>query len=113
MQDLVSPRNLGVATAIVVFIATFRGAVPSLFERPTVRRLLPVLPVLLGVAAAFGGFTETVGPASWQNRLVIGILTGAAAASLYKVGKTTVLGQGLVFETAPQPVAPAPAAKED
>jgi len=95
VNDLVSVRNLSVATAIVVFLLTLKGAIPAFFEKVWVRRVMPVMPVLLGVAAAFTGFAEIVAPPTWQNKLVIGVLTGAAAATFYKVGRTSILGQGI------------------
>jgi hypothetical protein len=57
------------------------------------QRMLPVLPELLGLGGAFVGITDATG---WRNRLAVGLIAGFIASKAFKVGRTTVLGKGVV-----------------
>lgn len=105
-STLVSEKNAALAAAIVTVLAFARGAAPALFLKRPVQRVLPTLPILMGITSIFAGFGE--GGTTWQDRLVSGILTGAAASALYKIGRTSLLGQGL--DPSPSDPPPAPAA---
>lgn len=97
VQSLISGPNLGLAACAAVVTGLFRSIVPAWWTTSVGQRLLPTLPILIGVVGALLG----LGDASvFGNRLVLGILAGAVAAHGYKVGRTTMLGRGLVR---PQP----------
>lgn len=109
-SSLVSGKNAALAAAIVVVLAFARGSAPALFQKRAVQRVLPVLPVIMGILGIFCGFGE--GGDCWQNKLVSGLLTGAAASTLYKVGRTSILGQGLDPSASDPPPPPAPVVVE-
>lgn len=91
IEELVTGRNLSLAGGIVVVVMVFRQLFPAAWKTPLGKRVLPVLPILLGVLGAIAGMAEA---ASWQDRVVVGLLAGYVAAHSFQVGKTSVLGYG-------------------
>lgn len=90
---LVTPQVLVIAAAIVA-VLHFAGRIPvkggALGKRRAWRRILPVLPVVLGIGAAFlpGVLTAEDGSVpAWGTRLLIGAWAGLVAAQGRKVLK--------------------------
>lgn len=90
---LVTPQVLVMAAAIVA-VLHFAGKIPTnagaLARRRPWRRVLPVLPIVLGTGAAFlpGVLTAADGTVpEWGSRLLIGAWSGLVAAQARKVLK--------------------------
>lgn len=106
-MDLASERNAAVASAVVVIVQVVRNGAPTFFESKTGQRILPLVPVILGVLAGYLGFCE-IPAQTWQNKLMAGLLIGASANAMYKLARTTVMGQGLAEPAAPAASASTP-----
>lgn len=90
----VTGRNLVLAGSIFALTQVLKQAFPAFWASAWGQRLMPVLPVLLGVVAVFLGFGE--GAARWTDKIVTGVMVGATAVMAFQVGKKTVLGWGTV-----------------
>jgi len=97
-STLVSPKNFALAASILVVISFARNIAPALFSKRWMQRVLPVLPLLLSSAAFAFGFGDAGETPTWQDKLIAALLTGAASSSIYKFGRTTVLGRGMTAE---------------
>lgn len=95
ISSLVSGKNLTLAGSVFVLVMLLKTSFPEFFKSNAGKRLLPVLPMLLAVVAAFFGFCDVALAPSWQDKLMTGLLTGAYASWFYKVGRTTILGRDL------------------
>lgn len=111
--SLISPRNSAVAAGIVAIITGLRRSWPEFFAGNVGKRILPLLPMALGVAAAFAGLCD-MGDApllTWPSKAVVGVLTGTVASTLFKVADSTIAPASLSGATpSTAPPAPAPAA---
>ena len=112
-QSLVSLVNLGLSLAIFALVVTLKRAWPEFVASRAGQRALPVIPMLLGVILALAGFRDAA-VTRWQDVIVVGLLSGAFAASIFKIGRTSVLGKGLEaagleLPEDPPKAAPAPA----
>ena len=80
---------VALSAAISVVITTLRGFLS--FESPkaqvAVARLLPVLPLLLGLAAGWFAFTPDV------EGVALGLLAGAMSGHSYKVFRQAIVGK--------------------
>ena len=92
IDQLLTGRNLMLAGAIFVILTAMKTPFKDFWASHWGQRLLPVLPLVLGIGGGFLGLCDC---ATWQDKLLIGILAGFASANFFKVGKTTVLGYGL------------------
>jgi hypothetical protein len=97
--------NLLLAGGLFVVTTTLKSVFPGFFATKAGQRVLPILPLLLGVLGAFLGFAS--GSGAWQSQVVMGLLCGFAAANFFKIGKTTVMGWGL-GDPVPGPYQPPP-----
>jgi len=80
--------NLGINTAVVAGIIAITKVITGFDKEGKYARWYPVIPAILGIAAAYFATAPFVWRTFGNNAL---IYTGAATY-LYKVGKTTVLG---------------------
>lgn len=109
VSELVSGRNATLAGAAFVAVALLKNLAPGFVGTRVGKRLLPVLPVLLCIVGAFLGFADPAMTATWQDKMMVGLLSGATSAWLFKMGKTTVLGRGLdLSPSSPSVPPPAP-----
>lgn len=93
VEDLVTGKNLELAGSIFVLMSVIKQIVPTFWKTKIGQRILPVLPILIGVAGAFIGLCENC--VTWQDKLLIGLLAGAAAAHTFKLARTSLVGYGL------------------
>jgi hypothetical protein len=105
---LITGANLACYGAILAILQTAKMLVPGM-DNKWVQRFLPLLPLILGVAAAMIGMATGK---NWQERVTIGIIIGVAAGQSFKLGKTTLLGKGLEPD-APKALPPTPAPAAD
>ena len=77
----------------VVFGATtvVKQVAADFFRTRLGQRLLPLVPLVLGVLGAFSGLADA---ATNLDRTVIGLVSGLIASHSFKVGRTTVMGRG-------------------
>ncbi len=91
--DLLSGAN----AAIVALVLMLTGAMTMVFDKQFAsglgQRLLPVVPLVLGVVLALAGVASD--GATLQEKLVSGLVSGMAAAISFKLGHTTVMGTGV------------------
>jgi len=92
---LLTPQNLGIMVASWTIIAVSRRMFPSLFKKPIMIRLLPVLPILLCMALLWLPGLRPAG-VEWGWMLILGILLGWGTGHLHKILKQTVLGDKIL-----------------
>ena len=108
MDSLFSTTHIALSVAIFVVVATVKKLAHPFFDTHTVGiRVLPVLPLVLGVAAALLGFVDS-GITRLPDRLVVGVLCAAFSSQAYKLAKTTILGRGLPGLSSPSTPPPSP-----
>lgn len=95
---LMSGENAAMVAAIVVLITALRRLwfLKEFFKSRAGERLLPILPIMLGLLATFLGFgnAEDMG-GTWQDKVVLGMVAGFTAGQLFKMGRTSIFGWGL------------------
>lgn len=110
LDQLLTGRNLALAGGVFVLMSLVKNLVlPKFWLGNIGQRLLPVLPIVLGVSGAFAGLCDCNG---WQDKLLIGLIAGWASSHTFKLGKTSILGYGIdggSEETPSDPATPAPA----
>jgi len=112
LSSLLTGENAAFVGGILALVSTLRGAFKKFFRSTKGQRLLPVLPVVLGIVAAMVGIGEAKEALpQWQDKLVLGILAGFTAGQLFKAGKTSVFGWGIADQPqeAPAGSSPSPA----
>lgn len=104
IQTLFSVTHAALSLVIFVMMEGLKALSPW-FETPRGKRVLPILPILFGVAAAVGGFVD---PAytRLQDRLIVGVLCGAFSAQVFTVVKKSLLAKGLPVEEIQAPAGP-------
>lgn len=90
MESLLTKEILIAAGAILVLITAFRIAFPRFEKNQIWRRLLPFIPLALGVASAFIMTTDAPGIG---DKILIGLWTGGVATGARKVFNQTLRGQ--------------------
>lgn len=96
LSSLLTGENAALIGAIVALLSTVKAVWPSLFTKPMVMRFLPLMPIVLGVAAVFIGFGDAgYAISEWQSKLLLGCLVGFTSGQLYKAGRTSIFGWGL------------------
>lgn len=93
LPSLITGQNLLLTGGIFVFTTFLRETFRGFFAGTVGQRLLPVIPLILGVAGALSGLSEKV--SNWQSEVMLGMICGFLASHFFKVGKTTVMGIGL------------------
>lgn len=93
VSTILTGTNLLLAGAIFVLLTVGRLVFPGFYVSRLGQRLLPVLPLVLGVVGALLGMCSNA--PTWQEKVLVGIIAGFAASNLFKIGKTTVIGWGL------------------
>ena len=93
LTSLVTGKNLVLAGGAFALTTTMRMSFKDFFKTRAGERLLPILPVLLGVIGALMGICENA--ATWQDKLIIGFIAGFTAGHLFKMGKASVMGIGI------------------
>lgn len=113
MDSLFSTTHIALSVAIFVVVATVKKLAHPFFDTHTVGiRVLPVMPLVLGVAAALLGFVDD-GITRLPDRIVVGVLCAAFSSQAYKLAKTTILGRGLPGLSSPsEPPSPPTVAAE-
>lgn len=91
---LLTPQNLGIMIAAWFLIALPKRMFPEFFATPIMKRLLPLMPMLLCMALIWlpGLRPKNV---EWGWMLILGILLGWGVGHLHKVIGRSILGQGL------------------
>lgn len=75
------------AACIAAVLEVFKTAFSEFFVRPLVKRIMPLVPLLIGgICGAFLFFPGLLG-------VLTGILAGALSSSAYEVVKKTLAGQ--------------------
>jgi hypothetical protein len=103
--SLLTAHNMILAGAIFALMTVLKPICPNLFQSYWGARLMPLYPIILGVACALLGCSDAK---TWQDRAMVGVLAGFAASHFFKVGKTTLLGQGLDGSNPSDPTPPVP-----
>lgn len=93
LPSLITGQNLLLTGGIFAFTTVLRQTFKTFFLGTLGQRLLPIIPLLLGVAGALGGISEKA--ANWQSEVMLGMICGFLASNFFKVGKTTVMGIGV------------------
>jgi len=91
VETLVTPQVLALAAAIVAVLFGINKAVPKLRAKVWWRKLLPVLPLVLGVGGAFLPGVIDHEPGSWGSLVLAGLFAGFLAAHGRKIFKRILL----------------------
>lgn len=93
LATLLQGNNLLLMGATVAITTTVRTMFPAFFTKHWGERLLPLLPLLIGIIGALIGVSEgdTV-----SEKIAIGLLAGFTGGQLFKIGRTTFMGYGVV-----------------
>lgn len=91
--ELINGANIVLVTLVLAITSGLKIAFDSFFSSKLGQRLLPIVPIILGV---IGGLVGIADPAETiVDKITVGFLSGLSAAVAYKLGKTTILGQGV------------------
>jgi hypothetical protein len=98
LSSLLTGKNAAFAAGLIAVVSGLRAVFPYVFESKVGARLLPLLPMVLGVAGAFllGGHIDAT---TVQTKVGVGLLAGLVAAQSYKIGRTTVAGKNVSGES--------------
>ena len=99
---LLTGRNAMLPVGAYAATQTCKMLFPEVMKTKVGQRLLPVLPTLIGIVMALLGAGE--GAEKIIDKVMLGLIAGFTASSLFKVGKTSLLGWG-VSETETTPAA--------
>lgn len=94
LSSLLTGENAALVGGVLAICSTLKATFKGFFKGKIGQRLLPVLPVLLGIVAAMAGIGDA-GEDVWQSKLVLGVLAGFTAGQLFKAGKTSIFGWGI------------------
>lgn len=86
---VISGKNLLLGAAVLAVCSALKSAFPEYFKGHWGMRVLPILPLVLGVIGAFLGVTEAETVA---DKIVNGLISGFGAGQAFKIAKTSVLG---------------------
>lgn len=92
VTSLLTGKNLILFGACLMTARLVRGMFFPHFETGWGERLLPVVPLIVGVVGALVGVADAE---TLADRVLLGIIAGGLAGQTYKVGKTSVLGVGV------------------
>lgn len=92
-EAFVTGRNLLLAGGVGVVVAVVRSAAPDFFVSKMGQRLLPVLPVILGVLGASLGFGEPTSSRTWQDRITLGFMCSLTASWVYQTAKRVLMAK--------------------
>lgn len=98
VTDLFSQANGILAAFIFGCMLAVRSLAPVFFESALGQRLLPVIPMIVGIAASLAGLGAAHGTIS--EKVTMGVIAGSFVAHAFKIGKTSVVGSGVVAPTA-------------
>lgn len=89
---ILKPENMAVVVGVWVIITTAKKAVPEFMSHPILVRILPVIPIVLCVAAMWlpgvGQTDMAVG-----DKILLGLLLGFAVGHAHKVVKQAGMGK--------------------
>jgi len=110
VDQLLTGRNIELAAAVFIVMSLIRMPFKAFLGTKIGQRVMPVLPVLLGISGAFVGLCDG---AVWKDKLLIGLIAGWASSHTFKLGRTSIMAYGLDSDEAPAvvpaiPVVPAP-----
>lgn len=112
LSNLLTGENAALVAGVVAICSTLKATFKGFFKGKVGQRLLPVIPVLLGIAAAMAGIGDAGGP-TWQSKLVFGVIAGFTAGQLFKAGKTSIFGWGIEDEPKQVEEGSSPPAEDD
>lgn len=81
-DQLVTKENLGAAAGIYAVLTAVRKAVPNLYTHKVFNRLLPFLPLILGIGSAF--LVRQPGMKSGST-VVLGLVIGFTASQFHQI----------------------------
>jgi hypothetical protein len=90
LTNLITPQMGCLALAIVGFLwgaGQITTGKKKLGDSKAWRRILPVMPLVLGIGGAFLPGTVDVEPGAWGARIVAGLIAGMVAAHARKIVK--------------------------
>lgn len=104
LTSLLTGKNLILTGGVFALTTALREMFKVFFVSTSGQRILPILPLVFGVAGALAGVCD--GVTEWQGRLMLGLIAGFAAGHLFKVGKTSLMGAGVEESEPKDPPAP-------
>jgi hypothetical protein len=90
LTSLLTGNNLILVGACFGLTAALRSVFPEFFAAGLGHRLLPLLPLILGMLGALMGVCD--GASSIASKIMLGVIAGTAAGHGFKVGRTSILG---------------------
>lgn len=88
---VLKPENLAVILGVWIVLTTAQRVLPELFAKPLVVRLLPLMPLVLCIAAMW--MPGVAAPPTVGERVLLGLILGFAVGFVHKLVKQTGLGQ--------------------
>jgi hypothetical protein len=107
LTDLASPENAALPFAVGFLTHVIRRACGDLLRTPRGRRVVPLVPLLVGLSLALAGI-GTAG--SWRERVLLGVMAAATAGYFYNLVRKQLGGAVESLTVTPEPPAPTPAA---
>jgi len=95
-NDMLNGANVILVTMIVAITSAIKFLFSDFFESALGKRLLPVVPIVLGI---IGGLVGIAQPAETiLDKIMVGLMSGLSAAMSYKIGHTTIMGNGVTAQ---------------
>lgn len=91
LKDFFSGLNLLLGICTFILTTLVKRVFQPFWEKPVGNRLLPLVPLVFGLALAFAGLHEP-NIKTWQETLSIGLVASFAASYIFKFSHTTLLG---------------------
>lgn len=86
-------KNFVLLGGVFALTSTVRSTFKPFFDAGLGERLLPLVPLILGVLGALMGISENA--PGVEDKVGVGLIAGFTAGHIFKLGKTSVLGFGV------------------
>lgn len=86
-------KNFILLGGVFALTTTVRSTFKPFFDAGMGERLLPLVPLILGILGALMGISENAPTVA--DKVGIGLIAGFTAGHIFKLGKTSVLGYGV------------------
>ena len=94
-SDMLSGANVVLIAIILTVTGAIKSIFPDCFGSKTGQRILPIIPIVLGIAGALAGLGSPGAAATILDKVMVGLMSGLSAAISFKLARTTVLGKGI------------------
>jgi hypothetical protein len=100
-SSLLVGKNFVLLGGVFALTTTLRSTFKPFFDMGMGERLLPLVPLILGILGALMGISENAPEVA--DKVGVGLIAGFSAGHLFKLGKTSVLGYGVTKKAPKKP----------